>query len=188
MNRVACGILAAVQVAGGWIAVAQTGTAPVARHQAPVVAADLNQPRIPGGDGKVPAITISVRNLDFGAVPLGSNNELSFKIQNIGASLLTMTATVSPPFNVRAGSAFVLKPAQTQVITVQYAPTSAGMHMTVVHLTGANVTVAGSAAPPVRKAPTRRRPAPTRPEGQRLIAQRPFPAFHHKTFISSCFA
>jgi hypothetical protein len=170
MNRLACGLLAAVQLAGAWMAVAQTATAPVASHQPPADATGLIQARVPGGHGTGPAITISVRNLDFGAVTLGSNNELSFKIRNVGAALLTGTATVSSPFSILSGSAFVLKPAQTQVITVQYAPTSAGMHMTVVHLTGASIAVAGSAAPPARKAPTRPRPAPTQPNGLRFIA------------------
>lgn len=170
MKRLAWGILAAVQLAGAWIAVAQTGTSPVSSHQPPAVAADLIQARVPGSRGTGPAITISARDLDFGAVTLGSNSELSFKIRNIGTALLAGTATVSSPFSILAGSAFVLKPAQTQVITVQYTPTSAGMHMTVVHLMGASIAVAGSAAPPPRKAPPRPRRAPTQPTNLRLIA------------------
>lgn len=171
MNRLTCGILAAVQLAGTWMASAQTGIAPGADHQAPVIRTN-SQTTVPGDDGSSPAISISARNLDFGAVPVGSNNELSFKIQNVGARSLTGTATVSPPFSILGSRAFVLEPAQTQVITVLYAPRGLGMHMTVVHLTGASITVTGSASPIAPKATPRRRHAPTQPDGQRLIALR----------------
>ena len=72
--------------------------------------------------------------------------KLSFMVQNVGAGILTGAVNVSPPFSILGGSRCVLKPVQTQVITVQYAPKSIGMHMTVVRLTGADgatVTVMG---------------------------------------------
>ena len=171
MNRLACGILAAVQLAGTWMALAQTSTDLGAGRQAPVIPGTMIQATVPNGNGTSPAITISARTLDFGAVPVGSNNERSFKIQNVGAGILTGRASVSPPFSILGDSAFVLKPAQSQLITVQYAPTSTGMHMTVVRLTGASVTVVGSTAPSVPKPPARRRRAPTQPDGLRLIAR-----------------
>lgn len=172
MNRLSCGILGAIQLMGTWMAVAQTETGPGVERRAPIVRADMNQATVPGTDGSCPAISISARNLDFGAVPVGSNHELSFRIRNVGASALTAKASVSPPFSILGGGAFVLEPTQTRLITVQYAPTSAGMNMTVVHLTGTTITVTGSAAAPVTKAPARRRRAPTHPDGQRLIAVR----------------
>jgi hypothetical protein len=95
-------------------------------------------------------------------------------VQNAGASAVTGTANISPPFTILRGSPLVLKPAQTQVITVQYAPKAAGMHMTVVHLSGADgasVTVMGSAAQRVPTAPAGRPRAPTQPQGLRLIAR-----------------
>jgi len=168
MNRFSCVIL--VQLAGLWSAVAQTDTSPGDGRQVPVPAANMNQASVAGHDGTSPAITISARNLDFGAVLVDSNNELSFVIQNTGDSTLTGTAQVSPPFRIIGGNTFVLKPAQTQLVTVQYAPTSTGMHMTVVRLTGASVTVMGSAAP--RRAPARRHRGPAQPEGLRLLARR----------------
>jgi hypothetical protein len=171
MNRLSLGILTAIQLAGTWMAVAQTGTSLGTGEQGPVIHANIDQATVARDEGSIPAITISARNLDFGAVPVGSNNELSFKIQNVGARSLTGTAHVSPPFNIVGDNAFVLEPAQTHVITVQYAPMTTGMHMTVVHLTGASVTVTGSAAPRA-KAPTRRPRAPTQSGGQRLLALR----------------
>lgn len=170
MNRFSCGILAVAQLAWPWLAVAQTGPRLDARQEGRVTPANINQPSVPVDDGSSPAITISSHNLDFGAVPVDSNNELSFIIQNVGVKILSGTAHVSPPFRILGSNDFVLKPTQTQVITVQYAPKSTGIQMTVVHLTGASVTVVGSAAP--RKTPVRRHRAPTQPEGQRLLARR----------------
>ena len=165
MNKLSWSILAAVQLAWTWMAVAQTSTGTGSDRQSPVNHANINQAAVPDDDSTRPAISISARNLDFGAVPLGSNNELSFKIQNVGATSLTGTANVLPPFSILAGGAFVLEPTQTQVITVQYAPKSMGMHMTVIRLTGASVTVMGST-----KAPARRRRAPIQSDGPRLLA------------------
>lgn len=172
MSRFSCGILAAVQLSGTWMAVAQTGTGLAAERPGMVVPANMNPTAVAGGDSTGTAINISARNLDFGAVPIGSNNELSFKIQNVGANSLMVTAEVSAPFSIVEGNAFVLKPSQTQLIRVQYAPKSMGMHMTVVHLTGASVTVMGSTAPHVPKAPPRRRRAPAQSDGQRLLASK----------------
>jgi hypothetical protein len=174
MNRLSRGIFAAVQLAATWMAVAQTGTDPGSAHQAPIILANNHRAMVPSDDATSPAISISARILDFGSVPVGSSNELSFMVQNVGAHILTVGASVSPPFSVRSN--FVLQPAQTQVITVRYAPNSAGMHMTVVHLTGAGqatVTITGSAAPLLPQAPARRR-VPTRPkeQGPRLLASR----------------
>ena len=168
MKSLSFGILAVVQLAGTWMAVAQTATDLGLSRQVPIIRANVEQTTGPSNDGTSAAITISTRNLDFGVVRIGNNNELSFKIQNVGARSLTGVANVSPPFRIIGRNAFVLEPAQTQVITVQYAPTSTGMHMTVVHLTGASVTVMGSAAPGASKGPARRRP---QPDGQRLLAR-----------------
>ena len=164
MKRLSWGILAAVQLAGTWVTVAQAGTA----EPAPGIPTKVSQAK---RDGSSPAITISAHNLDFGAVPVGSNYELTFKIENVGDGILSGTADVSTPFSIVAGSSFVLKPAQTQLITIQYAPKSTGMHMTVVHLNGASITVMGRTGPRAPKAPNRRIRAP-QPEGPRLLAQR----------------
>ena len=177
VKRFSFGILAAVQLTGTLITVAQTGRG--GDQQAPAILANKEQATVRGDAGPSPAITNTARVLDFGSVPVGSSNELSFMVQNVGAGSLTIGASVSPPFSVLGGDPFVLRPAQTQVITVQFAPKSAGMQMTVVRLTGAGgstVTVMGSAAGRVPAAPVRRRRAPTQPQpqgqGLRLIAGR----------------
>ena len=172
IKTLSCGILVATQLAGISVAVAQTGAGLAATRQAPVVVANKNQ--VPGNDGTSPAITISARTLDFGSVYVGAIKRLSFRVQNMGAGTLTGAAHVSPPFSILGGSRSDLKPAQSQVITVQYAPKSMGMHMTVVRLAGADcatVTVMGSAAAPLPKVPARRPGAPTEPAGLRLFAQ-----------------
>lgn len=118
-------------------------------RQPPVILANTNHATVPSKGRTNCAISVSQRTLDFGSVPVGSPKELTFTVQIVGAGLLKGTANVSAPFNVLAGSPYSLKYPQSQTITVQYAPQSAGVHMAVVHLTGgvgAAVTVMGSAA------------------------------------------
>jgi hypothetical protein len=82
--------------------------------------------------------------------------ELSFTVEAVGTDLLSGAANVSTPFNVLAGSPYVLRHPRSQVITIQFAPKSMGMHMTVVHLTGgdgATVTVVGSGVPRRHRSP-----------------------------------
>ena len=165
MNLPTYSLLVALQFAGPRIATAQTDTGP----QAPVILANAYQATISSHDPTESAIVISPRALDFGSVPVGNIRELAFTVRNLGAGVLIGAATVSAPFRIQ-GSAYTLKDPQAQVITVQYAPKSIGMHMAVVHLTdGATVTVMGSAAPPLHKVPARRHPS-TDPPGLKLIA------------------
>jgi len=120
-----------------------------------------------------PAVTVSARTLDFGSVYLGSTNKLSFTIKNVGAGVVKGVAGVSTPFSILTGSRSVLAPAQTQVITVQYAPKEPGMHMAMVRFTGADgvtVTVIGSACQPL-PSPAHRPGAPLERPVLRLIAR-----------------
>lgn len=166
MKRSSYSILIALQLAMTWTAAAQTDTG----RQAPIVLANAYQATVPSFDPTKSAIIISPRVLDFGSVPVGNSKELSFTVRNMGTGILTGTANVPAPFNIREGSAYVLKDPQAQVIKVQFAPKVIGMHMAVVHLTdGATVTVMGSAAPPLRKVPARRHPS-TDPPGLKLMA------------------
>ena len=163
-------ILAVMALVRTWVTAAQTDTAFDSSQQPPVILVNTNQATAPGKDRTNRAIAVSHRTLDFGSVPVGSMKELTFTVQTVGAGLLSGTANVSAPFNVFAGSPYDLKYPQSQAITVQYAPESMGVHMTVVHLTGgdgATVTVMGSAAP--RGAPARPR-APAGPQNLRLLA------------------
>lgn len=167
MKLVPYSILVALHFSGTWIATAHDDTS----RQAPIILANAYQAIIPSHDATRPTIAISTRVLDFGSVPVGNIKELSFTVRNPGAGILAGTANVSAPFNIRQGSAYVLKDPQGQLITVQFAPKAIGMHMAVVHLTdGATVTVMGSAAPPLHKVPARRHPS-TDPPGLKLIAR-----------------
>jgi hypothetical protein len=172
MNRSSCGILVAIQFVGTWVAVAQTGPGFDSSRQPQGILVNTSQATVPSKDRTNPAMVVSHRILDFGYVPVGTFKRLSFTVQNVGAGLLTGAAKVSAPFNILGGSPYALKYPQTQVITVQFAPDSTGVHMTVVHLSGgdgATVTVMGSVSP--RRAPGRRR-APAAPQNLRLFATR----------------
>ncbi len=177
MKRPCCGLLVALQLAGTWIAVAQTDTALSTSRQPPVILVNNNQAKVPCKDRTNPVIAVCPRILDFGSVPVGSTNELSFSVENVGAGILTGAANISGPFRILGGSPYALKHPQTGVITVQYTPNSTGIHMAVVHLTGGDgavVTVMGSVAPglpPSRlpKPPARPR-VPRPPQNLRMLA------------------
>ncbi len=165
MESRSCAILVALLLAGAWMAVAQTN-APTSGSKQTLFA------KVNSNASTKPAIAVSTRLLDFGAVPVGSSSTLSFTVRNVGPRTLTGGADVSAPFSIVGGTRYALKGPQTQVITVQYAPKSIGMHMTVIRLTGADgarVTLMGSAVPPSPTAPARQR-APNQTPGLRLIA------------------
>jgi hypothetical protein len=143
-------MLVIVALARTWVGAAQSDTAFDSSRQPPAILVNTNQATVPSQDRTNRAIAVSQRTLYFGSVPVGSVKELTFTVQTVRAGLLSGAANVSAPFNVPAGSPYVLKYPQSQTITVQYAPKSMGVHMTVVHLTGgdgATVTVMGSAVP-----------------------------------------
>ena len=157
-------ILVIVALVRTWVGAAHSDTAFDSSRQPPVILVHTNQATVPSKDRTNRAIVVSHRTLDFGSIPVGSMKELTITVRTVGAGLLSGAANVSAPFNVPAGSPYVLKYPQSQAITVRYAPKSMGMHMTVVHLTGgdgATVTVMGSAAP---------RRAPAAPQNVRLLA------------------
>lgn len=175
MKTLSRGILAAALLASTWVSVAQTDTDQGASVTAPVLLASHASRQDLGNASAHPALTLSARTLDFGSVQVGGTKQLSFRVQNVGATTLSGAVVVSAPFSILAGSPCALKPAQTQVITVQYAPKSSGMHMTVVHLTGAgDATVSVMGSTPVAVPAARPRPhrAPAPPLNLRLIAQR----------------
>jgi hypothetical protein len=172
MKRSTCGLWLVMQFAAIWTALAQTDTGLSETRQVPVIPTSAYQAAAATNDHTRPAISLSRRNLDFGSVAVGTTNTLSFTVQNVSPGVLSCAANVSAPFSILGGSPSVLGQAQAQVITVQYAPKSLGMHMAVVHLTdGATVTVVGSSASSSRKPPRRREP--TEPRGLRLLARQP---------------
>jgi len=170
MSPASCAILVAILLMWSWCAVAQSGPGRgTARHAAVIL---TNQPSLT--NGRSPAIKVSARTLDFGSVPVGSSKKLSFTVENVGARIVKGTVAVSPPFSILGGSPRVLARAQSQVITVEYAPTAIGMHMTAVRFAGADgatVTVTGSATQPLPPAPARRPSPPLERPVLRLIAR-----------------
>jgi hypothetical protein len=151
MRSPSCAMLVIMTSVRVCVGAAQSDAAFDSSRQLPVILINTNHATIPSKDPANCAIAVSQRTLDFGSVHVGSLNELTFTVQTVGAGVLGGTATVSAPFHVLAGSPYALKYSQRQTITVQYAPQSKGVHMTVVHLTGgagATVTVMGSAASP----------------------------------------
>jgi hypothetical protein len=100
-----------------------------------------------------PAISISPGSQDFGAVMVGSSNQLAFTVQNVGGGTLAGTASVSGLFSVISGGTYSLGSNQSQIVTIRYSPTVAGNHSQTVTFTGggggsAQVTGAGTAPPP----------------------------------------
>ena len=154
MRRPSPVILVIMALVRTCVGAAQSDTVFDSSRRPPVIIVTTNRATVPSKDRTRSAIAVSQRTLDFGPVPVGSLKELTFTVQIVGAGLLSGTARVSAPFNVLAGSPYVLKYPQSQTITIQYAPQLKGVHMAVVHLTGgdgATVTVMGLAVP--REAP-----------------------------------
>jgi hypothetical protein len=172
MKKQLCGILVATQLIGAWFAGAQTDIRPSTKGQSSVIHANIAP--VLALSTTNPVIAVYPRSLDFAAVPVGKTEMRSFRVQNVGVGTLKGAAKGSAPFSVVGGSPFVLGTSQSQVITVQYAPTAAGLDITVIRLTGgsgASITVAGSGVPAPRATPTpRARPVP--PQNLRLVAGR----------------
>ena len=168
MKKGLCGIFVATQLMGAWLTVAQTNTHPTTRQQSSTIQVN-SSPVAAASTGRTkPTIAVSPRSLDFASVAVGGASHVTFTVQNVGVGILTGAAKVSAPFSILGGSPYALGSSQSQVITVQYAPMTTGMNITVVRLTGgggAAITVAGSAvpAPPAAPAP---------PQTLRLLAGR----------------
>ena len=99
------------------------------------------------GAGSQAAASVSPASLDFGAVLAGSVTNLAFTIQNTGGGTLSGSATVPAPFSIVSGGSYSLAAGQSQVVTVRYAPTSAGtdsQSVTFTGGTGATQPVSGS--------------------------------------------
>jgi hypothetical protein len=168
MKKGLCDLLVATQLMGAWFAVAQTNTHPTTKQQSSAMQGNTRLVASVSTGRTNSAIAVSPRGLDFASVVVGGISRLTFTVHNAGVGILTGAAKVSAPFSIVGGSPYALDNSQSQVITVQYAPQTTGMNITVVRLTGgggASITVAGSAipAPPA---------APASPQNLRLIAGR----------------
>ena len=169
-----CAILVATQLMGAWFAVAQTSIHPTTKNKSSANQVNTSPVAAVSTARTQPAIAVSPRSLDFASVAVGRTRNLSFTVQNVGVGILTGAAKVSAPFSIVGGSPYVLGSSQSQVITLEFAPKSAGMNIAVIRLTGgggANVTVAGLAVLAPRAAPVPPA-APTSTLNLRFVAGR----------------
>jgi hypothetical protein len=88
-------------------------------------------------------IQVTPTALNFGKVPRGNGKELTVLIKNTGSGTATGNATTAAPFSIVSGGSYNLAPNQSQVVTIQYRPTSPGIH------TGAVTFACGHATLPV---------------------------------------
>ena len=99
----------------------------------------------------IPVIKVTPISLNFGYVPVGSTKDLTLTVKNAGVGTLTGNATTAAPFSVVSGGSYTLGPDQSQVVTIRYQPTSAGLHTGEVLFTGwggATVPVTGKTEGP----------------------------------------
>ena len=86
----------------------------------------------PGGDlltvnVAAPLISVSPSSLDFGGVNVGGSSNRTITVQNVGGGVLTGNATTNAPFTIVSGGSYSLNAGQSQVVTVRFSPTSAGI-------------------------------------------------------------
>jgi hypothetical protein len=128
-----------------------------------------------------PVIMVSPGSLNFGAVAIGSTNDLRVTVQNAGGGTLAGTATVAEPFFIVSG-AYSLGANQSQTVVVRYIPKAEGNHSQAVTFTGggsATLSVQGQAGvvPPAPKdlhmltpaTPTGLHVVPPAPTGLRVV-------------------
>jgi len=85
-------------------------------------------------------ISVSPTSRNFGSVPLGSSEERTFTVQNIGGGVLTGLATTSGPFSIVSGGAYSLGAGESQRVTVRFTPVTAGTASANVSYSGAGGT------------------------------------------------
>jgi hypothetical protein len=92
----------------------------------------------------------------FGSITTGSTVDKTFTAQNTSSVSISGGATVAAPFTIMSGGSFSLAPGATQVVTVRFAPVSAGSFAGNVTFTAGGDTlsrgVSGSATAPTASA------------------------------------
>ena len=96
---------------------------------------------------------VSPPSLNFGSVPIGGTNSLTFSLINTGFQLLTGTATAAGPFAVTAGVPYNVGVGQTQTVSVSFAPVTTGAFTNTVVFTSnggtsTNTVIGAGAVPP----------------------------------------
>ncbi len=87
-------------------------------------------------NGSTAAITAIPASQVFGTIATGTTADRDFTVQNTGSNAVSGAASVPAPFSIISGSPYSLGIGQSQVVTVRYAPTSAGTHVQSVTFTG----------------------------------------------------
>jgi hypothetical protein len=72
------------------------------------------------------SISVQPTSLDFGDVEVGSSLERNFIVSNNGNGTLTGVVTVSPPFEVVSGAAYLLDSSESATVSIRFAPTAEG--------------------------------------------------------------
>jgi hypothetical protein len=73
-----------------------------------------------------PTIDVNPSSRDFGDVPVGSWEDRTFTVQNVGSVAVGGNATADAPFQVVSGGSYSLSVGQSQRVTVRFSPTSTG--------------------------------------------------------------
>jgi len=71
-------------------------------------------------------IRVSPTSRNFGSVALGSSEDRTFTVQNLGGGTLTGFANVGSPFSIVSGGSYTLAAGATQVVTVRFTPIAVG--------------------------------------------------------------
>jgi len=104
-----------------------------------------------GTNGGSAAITVTPASQSFGSIAVGSTEDQTFTVQNIGSGTLSGSASVSAPFSIVSGGSYNLGAGLSQVVTVRYSPTTAGSDTATVAFaggSGATASVFGTAIYP----------------------------------------
>ena len=104
-----------------------------------------------------PTIGVTPSSRSFGNVPVGSSEDRTFTVQNVGGDVVSGNATASAPFSVVSGDSYALLPGQSQRVTVRFNPTSTGSAAGSVTFSGAGgmsrpVTGTGISVSPIAPA------------------------------------
>ena len=73
-----------------------------------------------------PELDLSPNSLSFGSVIIGQTNIQTFQVVNSGGVTLTGVVSTTAPFSIQSGSSLNLAPGQTGIVSVIFAPVSAG--------------------------------------------------------------
>jgi hypothetical protein len=82
------------------------------------------------------SLSLSASTLNYGPLLTGGTSNQTITIQNTGTTNVSGSATVAAPFSIVSGGSYNLAPNATQVVTIRYAPTAAGVNSGTVSFSG----------------------------------------------------